>query len=151
MLRPTGISPRTLAFLLKTDFVITQLMRNNVGIAYPAIDENCLRDVLLPAKKEDLPRLEKQAREIALQEERLYGLRKEFNSAIESAGSAWRNALFTPVAKLRPVNQTMSHRQPRKSGWSGFSRFHRATYSAHFAVEIPFLLKTPVHHLWPRP
>lgn len=45
VLRPTGIDPRTLAFLLKTDFVIAQLMRNNVGIAYPAIDESCLRDV----------------------------------------------------------------------------------------------------------
>jgi len=116
VLRPTGIDPRTLAFLLKTDFVITQLMRNNVGIAYPAIDESCLRGVLLPARKEDLPRLEKQAREIAAQEERLYGLRKEFDAAIESAGTAWRNALATPVAKPCPVNQTMSHRQPRKSG-----------------------------------
>jgi type I restriction-modification system DNA methylase subunit len=116
VLRPTGIDPRALAFLLKTDFVIAQLMRNNVGIAYPAIDESCLRDVLLPARREDLPKLEKLARAIAVEEERLYGMRKEFNAAIESAGAVWRDASVTPVPKPHPVKQTMSRRQYRKSG-----------------------------------
>lgn len=114
VLRPTGIDPRTLAFLLKTEFVIAQLMRNNVGIAYPAIDEACLRDVLLPVRKDGLPRLERQAREIATQEERLHGMRQEFNAAIEAAGAAWRNASPTPGARPHPASQTTFRRQSRK-------------------------------------
>ena len=116
VLRPTGIDSRTLAYLLKTEFVTAQLLRNNVGIAYPAIDEACLPKVLLPARKEDLARLEKQAREMSAQEERLHGMRKEFNAAIEGAGSAWRNGAPTPVSKPHPANQTTSHRPTRKSG-----------------------------------
>lgn len=116
VLRPKGIDPRTLAFLLKTEFVNAQLMRNNVGIAYPAIDEACLRDVLLPARKEDLSRLEKQAREMSAQEERLHAMRKDFSAAIDAAGSAWRNGSLTPDSRPRPASQTKSHRQSRKSG-----------------------------------
>jgi type I restriction-modification system DNA methylase subunit len=116
VLRPTGIYPRTLAWLLKTDFVIAQLMRNNVGIAYPAIDEACLLNVLLPARREDLARLEKQAREMSEQEERLHARRKEFSAAIEATASAWRNGLPTADSRLHPGSRTTSHHPPRKAG-----------------------------------
>ncbi len=117
VLRPKGIDALTLAFLLKTEFVITQLMRNNVGIAYPAISESCLLDVLLPVRREGLPQLQRQANEIAAAEERLYHMRSQFSAAIDDAGAAWRAAAATPNSKPRPVSQTTYRRQSRKAGF----------------------------------
>jgi type I restriction-modification system DNA methylase subunit len=114
VLRPTAIDPLTLAFLLKTEFVIAQLMRNNVGIAYPAIDEACLLDLLLPVRREELSALEQQASELKAQQERLYGMRKEFNKAIESAGTVWRNGSPTAGSKPHPASRTTSRRQSNK-------------------------------------
>ena len=80
VLRPTKIDSLTLAYLLKADFVIAQLMRNNVGIAYPAINESCLLEVLLPIQREDLLNLQRRAREIAEAEEQ----RKAQLAAVEA-------------------------------------------------------------------
>jgi len=113
VLRPTKIDALTLAYLLKTEFVIAQLMRNNVGIAYPAIDESCLLGVLLPGQREDLPKLRRQAVEISENEERLHIIRKRFKEAIENAGAAWRQMNFKPASKPHPAIQTMSRRQSR--------------------------------------
>ncbi|MEW6161180.1 MAG: N-6 DNA methylase, partial [Verrucomicrobiota bacterium] len=115
VLRPTKIDSLTLAYLLKTEFVITQLMRNNVGIAYPAIDESCLSDVLLPVRHDEMPKLRRQATAIAELEERLYGIRKQFKESIENAGAAWRQMDLKPDSRPRPATQTKSHRQFRKS------------------------------------
>jgi predicted RNA methylase len=116
VLRPTKIDALTLARLLKTEFVITQLMRNNVGIAYPAINESCLPDVLLPVRREDLHRLEQQAREISAAEERLHQIRSRFAATIDDAGASWRQSAVTSASKPHPASQTTSRRQPRKSG-----------------------------------
>jgi hypothetical protein len=113
VLRPMKIDALTLASLLKTEFVIAQLMRNNVGIAYPAIDESCLLGVLLPARREELPKLRRQAAEISENEERLHIIRKHFKEAIENAGAAWRQMNFKPASKLHPAIQTTSRRQSR--------------------------------------
>jgi type I restriction-modification system DNA methylase subunit len=111
VLRPTKIDPLALAFLLKTDFVIAQLMRNNVGIAYPAIRESCLLDVLLPVHRLDLPRLEQLAKEIASSQEKLFVMRKQFMGTIEEAGTAWRQMSFTPSSKPHPTKRTtLRHR-----------------------------------------
>jgi hypothetical protein len=114
VLRPTKIDALTLAYLLKTEFVITQLMRNNVGIAYPAIDESCLLGVLLPGRREDLPKLRRQAAVISELEERLHGIRTQFKEAIENAGAAWRQMNLKPDSRPRPAIQTMSRHQSRK-------------------------------------
>jgi type I restriction-modification system DNA methylase subunit len=116
VLRPSKIDPLTLAFLLKTDFVIAQLMRNNVGIAYPAIKESCLLDVLLPVRLEDLPGLEQCAKEIVCAQERLYGMRKQFMGAIEDAGASWRQMSLSPSSKPHQAIRTTFHRQSRKAG-----------------------------------
>ncbi|MBI4657296.1 MAG: N-6 DNA methylase [Verrucomicrobia bacterium] len=115
VLRPTHIDSLTLAYLLKTEFVITQLMRNNVGIAYPAIDESCLSGVLLPVRRDELPKLRQQAITISELEERLYGIRKQFKESIENAGVAWRQLSLKPDSKPRPTTQTTSRRQSRRS------------------------------------
>ena len=116
VLRPTGIDSLTLAYLLKSQFVITQLMRNNVGIAYPAINESCLSSVLLPVKRADLQKLQRQASAIAEAEEHLHKIRSVFNEAIADAGSAWRQMSLTPNSKPHPASETTSRRQSRKSG-----------------------------------
>ncbi len=117
VLHPTKIDALTLARLLKTEFVINQFMRNNVGIAYPAINESCLLDVLLPVRGEDLHHLEEQARKISAAQERLRQIRSRFASMIADAGAAWRRSAVTPTSKPHPASQTTSRRQPRKSGF----------------------------------
>jgi type I restriction-modification system DNA methylase subunit len=113
VLRPTKIDPLTLAFLLKTEFVTAQLIRNNVGIAYPAINESCLLDVLLPIRREELSKPERLAREISEAEEQLRAMRRQFKEFIETAGTAWRQMCLTPSSKPRPATQTNSRRQSR--------------------------------------
>lgn len=113
VLRPKKIDPLALAFLLKTDFVTAQLMRNNVGIAYPAINESCLLDVLLPIRHEYLARLERQAVEISKAEEQLHVLRRKLQEAIETGGLVWRQLGSTSSSKPRPMSQTILRRQSR--------------------------------------
>lgn len=50
VLRPQGIEPLVLAALLRSDFANHQLMRHNMGVSYPAIDEDCVLDVVLPMR-----------------------------------------------------------------------------------------------------
>lgn len=57
VLRPQAIHPVALAALLRTDFVTQQLLRNNVGIAYPAIEAACLPDVVLPLAGDGIEKL----------------------------------------------------------------------------------------------
>ncbi|GEM_PF-729612 len=116
VLRPTKIDPLTLAHLLKSDFVITQLMRNNVGIAYPAINESCLLDVLLPVRRDDLPRLQQQAKEISSAEEHIHQMRTRFLGTLGDAEAAWRQGgTAISASKPRPASRTKSRHQPRKS------------------------------------
>lgn len=115
VLRPKLIDSLTLAYLLKTEFVITQLMRNNVGIAYPAIDEGCLSSVLLPIQFDELAGLRQDATEISELETRLGGMRNKFKESIENAGIAWRQMNLNPDSKPRPATQTTSRRRPRMS------------------------------------
>ena len=42
VLRPRGIDSHILAKLLQNDFANAQILRNNVGIAYPAVDEEAI-------------------------------------------------------------------------------------------------------------
>ena len=51
VLRPHGIHPFVLAALLRSEFVTAQLMRHNMGVSYPAIDEACVPDLLLPLRR----------------------------------------------------------------------------------------------------
>jgi type I restriction enzyme S subunit len=82
VLRPAGIHPYVLGTLLRSDFVTAQLIRSNVGIAYPAIDERCLLDVLLPIKKSDLHRGDNKADEVFKAELNLQEKRAEFEAVV---------------------------------------------------------------------
>ena len=55
VLRCKNIHPLALVWLLKTDLVRHQVIRNNIGIAYPAISEETCLDLVLPIVRDDVP------------------------------------------------------------------------------------------------
>jgi type I restriction-modification system DNA methylase subunit len=116
VLRPKAIHPILLAYLLKTPFVIAQLMRNNIGIAYPAISEACLLDVLLPIGWDDIKRLRATASSIVAVEHQLHEMRQSFRRSLESSYSDWRQLTLNQAPKPRRVNQTKSRRQLHTAG-----------------------------------
>ena len=89
VLRPRAIDSHTLARLLQSDFVNAQVLRNNVGIAYPAIDEGCLSDILLPASEEQLDALATAASEIAVLRSKLRETVDKFTSRVNDAIGDW--------------------------------------------------------------
>lgn len=64
VLRCHGIDPVALTWLLKSDFVRHQMLRNNIGIAYPAISEQTCLEIMLPAHNTSLEALEAGARSL---------------------------------------------------------------------------------------
>ena len=72
VLKCHGIDPTVLARLIQLDFVNQQILRNNIGIAYPAINEECLLGILLPIAASDL-------RELAIESETLRSLKEELS------------------------------------------------------------------------
>ena len=93
VLRPKGIDSLVLAQILRTDFVCQQVLRNNIGIAYPAIDESCLLDILLPIAKKDLKNLATQAQTIVQAESELEALRTEFQDKIQKRIATWKEKI----------------------------------------------------------
>ena len=89
VLRPYGIDSFTLARLLQSDFVNVQILRNNVGIAYPAVDEDCLSDVLLPISEDQLSVLASSASEVAELRSRLQDIDSNFTSRVDDAIDLW--------------------------------------------------------------
>lgn len=61
VLRTKSRDPYAIAGLLRTDFFTLQLLRNNVGIAYPTFEPSCLPDLWIPANNEQLITLEESA------------------------------------------------------------------------------------------
>ena len=93
VLRPKDIDSLVLAQLLRTDFVCQQVLRNNIGIAYPAIDESCLLDILLPIAKKDLKNLAIQAQTIVQAESELETLRTELQDKIQGRIAMWKEKI----------------------------------------------------------
>jgi hypothetical protein len=89
VLRPHQIHPFALARLLLSKFVIEQLVRNNVGIAYPAIEEEILPDIILPIRKDDIARLNRVSLKLIAREQELRKLRAEFASVSSEIETAW--------------------------------------------------------------
>jgi type I restriction enzyme S subunit len=89
VLRPKAIEPSLLVELLKSEFVTRQLMRNNIGIAYPAIDENCFNDVLLPIKRSDLKKLNQQANEVGNLKLKLLSMENKYKELVWTLTNSW--------------------------------------------------------------
>ena len=117
VLRPRKIHPLVLAALLKSDFVTSQVLRNNIGIAYPAIDESCLLKVLLPIENEKVDATSKSAETILETEQRSRALRREFDDKIGDLIKIWmKHDAATPGPKPHRSLKTKSHRQSRTQG-----------------------------------
>ncbi len=89
VLRPKGIHPLILGYLLKTDTVIAQVMRHKAGIAYPAIDEEALLTVMLPIGRKDIAELAKQAALVMAAEDQVSVLRKDLSVSLSMAVARW--------------------------------------------------------------
>lgn len=89
VLRPSRINSFVLAELLRTEFVAQQILKHNVGIAYPAIESSCLKEVILPIRFEDLASLELSAVALADAREELRRRASDVEAKIESATTRW--------------------------------------------------------------
>ena len=89
VLKPRGITSLVLANLLKSEFVIKQVLRNTLGIAYPAIDEKCLTDILLPISKDEIKELQDKEKALVELEEKIADARNDFKETIGLAILKW--------------------------------------------------------------
>ena len=89
VLRPRGIDSHILAKLLQSDFANAQILRNNVGIAYPAVDEDCLSGVLLPANAGQLDLLASFANEVAVARSKLREAENNLALQVNEAMRVW--------------------------------------------------------------
>jgi hypothetical protein len=89
VLRPRSIDPTLLAALLRTEFATCQILRNNVGIAYPAVDEQCLLDVTLPISRNYLRHLAPAAASIRDRATELSKLQREFAHQLGDLVDEW--------------------------------------------------------------
>jgi hypothetical protein len=87
VLRPRDVDPFVLAHLLKTDFVTVQILRTSIGIAYPAIEEACLLDLVLPVCAEDLGELAEYGASLARLQRRSTAVRRGLTRGIERAAA----------------------------------------------------------------
>ena len=92
VLRPSTIDPHALAKLLQTDFVNVQLLRNNVGIAYPAIYEDCLPDIVLPISTDQLYDISASGAELAAIGAELMAAEHDLSARVRDAIDTWLDA-----------------------------------------------------------
>lgn len=95
VLTPRGIPSLVLAHLLSSDFVIAQVARNITGIAYPAVEESCLLDALLPIRREELKRLAPLAEEVERAEQQAAAQRRLLAERVSHAVSRWSESEVT--------------------------------------------------------
>lgn len=89
VLRCTRIEPLVLAALLTSDFANAQMMRNNMGIAYPALEEDCILEVVLPVTPARLAEPAEAARALQRLRVEIDAADREFRLRIESCISEW--------------------------------------------------------------
>jgi len=89
VLRPRRIASLLLARLLQSDFVNAQLLRNNIGIAYPAFDEQCLPEVVLPVAEDDAHSLAETSDNILEHRRALAEQEEEFQDRVATAIARW--------------------------------------------------------------
>jgi hypothetical protein len=92
VLRCTGIDPVALVWLLKTEFVRRQMVRHNIGIAYPAIAEASCLDLVLPVTRESLGALAERARALAEAQERFEAARTALLADVQGLDHGAANA-----------------------------------------------------------
>ena len=92
VLRSSNINPLLIARLLQTKFVIRQLMRHNVGVAYPTVEESAFYNLVLPISESDLLAESKKFDELVELERKVKSKRQEFKSKIRNLSVDWEDA-----------------------------------------------------------
>ena len=82
VLRCTKIHPLALVWLLKTELVRQQMIRNNIGIAYPAISESTCVDLVLPVTRDGISALTATAQSLAAVQEELEAAQHKIQAEI---------------------------------------------------------------------
>ena len=82
VLRCTKIHPIALVWLLKTELVRQQMIRNNIGIAYPAISESTCLDLVLPVTRDGISALTATAQSLAAIQEELEAAQQTIQAEI---------------------------------------------------------------------
>lgn len=77
------IHPLALVWLLKTELVRRQMIRNNIGIAYPAISEQSCLDLVLPVARDELVALNIKAAALAEAQNRFETVQQTFLADIQ--------------------------------------------------------------------
>lgn len=89
VLHPKQIEPYLLATLLRTDFVTKQLIRFNIGVAYPAVDESCFSGIVLPITEKEATDFSKLTAEILFIENELIKKREILFKELHDSVSKW--------------------------------------------------------------
>ncbi len=89
VLRCRSIRPLVLAHMLRHKFATEQIVKENAGIAYPAIEEERLLDIVLPIDKTGLRALSKVANQFEQARMSLRDAEDSFTRALEAAAEAW--------------------------------------------------------------
>ncbi len=92
VLKCKGIEATVLARLLQSDFANEQILRNNIGIAYPAISEECLLGVLLPVLRKDMNLLQEKAGNLREMRSKLAQEECLFSKSMDKLISSWLTA-----------------------------------------------------------
>lgn len=81
--REVELDPLVIRQLLCSDFVTLQVLQHNVGISYPAIDESCLEEIVLPCDISELANVSKLGETVSLLTADLLRAQSELKSAVD--------------------------------------------------------------------
>ena len=90
VLRCKGIQPMILARLLQSEFSSKQVLRNNIGIAYPSIPEECLLNLLLPISSNNINFLREGAKKLRELRSELVKEEQLFSKSLDQLVSSWQ-------------------------------------------------------------
>ena len=90
VLRCRGIEPIVLARLLQSKFSSIQILRNNIGIAYPSIPEECLLEVLLPISVNEIESLREGAIKLRALRSGLVKEEQHFTNSLDRIVTSWQ-------------------------------------------------------------
>ncbi len=108
ILRCKDIHPLALVWLLKTDLVRHQVIRNNIGIAYPAISEASCLDLVLPIARNDLLAFSASAQKLWKAQEQFEAAQRAFLDEVVSLDCAATRA----TAGLRQIPNLVEGGEP---------------------------------------
>jgi len=91
VLRPVNISSSLLYQLLRCDFVTYQLMRNNIGVAYPTVDETCFLDIVLPISIDQINAMNEESEMLTQLQVTLNNSRESFSNDLNRKICNWIN------------------------------------------------------------